>query len=238
MIKISSIILRMWLWYLTLFPCLLLGRNIFKKYYRFVSRRFYRLMNINVSVTSQIPTSKQPLLFIGNHDSLFEPLIIQADLNLQTITQGGNHSIFFALNFIMRKFGHVILHENSRSEAKRVYQQAAALLERNKQFFIFPSSSTNKTLCQQFSSSIYKMAIAKNALIVPIFFHYKNCDIRKLIQEYKNIDLIKQLVKKGLKIDVEFGESIDPSNFANNASFVEQVQTIYANHLYNSTPVT
>lgn len=189
------------------------------------SRYLLTLFGIKVCVHPAVEQHDK-VLFVANHDSIMDAIILHAFLKKKTIIHGGISSIplpFF--KWQLQRNGYFILDQNARNGLAAI-QYAIREIVDSGEFFLFPSGGVKIPIEQQCSKSVHAIAKRTGAMIVPIYFQYRADS--SLLQEFKSdVSRFLYLFKKKEveHVSVYFKTAINPTDYADADALVADLQS-------------
>ncbi len=202
------------------------------------ARLAVKMLGINVQMINKPPQTPHPIIFLGNHDSPIDVLIVQGYLKERSISTVADYLKyifpFFAKS--LKNYGHVQLKHTCQLSRRSGYYQLSEMLRNKNNLFIFPSGSMVTKITQRVSPSSYYHALKNNAVIVPIFFNYEAGDEILALQQnirntksgrFNNTLLLYRFISKKMLLTCSYGSIIYPSEFSDKHAFCEYIKTLY-----------
>ncbi|MBR2562957.1 MAG: 1-acyl-sn-glycerol-3-phosphate acyltransferase [Eubacterium sp.] len=176
---------------------------------RFVFRVFLKLSGMDLSVKGleHIPAD-QPVLFIGNHRSIFDVISTYPLFDRVTvyIAKESLKKIPFFGNWFSY-IGSLYFDRNNLKDGIKMLKDAIHLIESGKSVFIFPEGTRNRneteTPLLSFHEGSFRISTKTGCPIIPVAIH----------------NMYTVFGKKGYALTpapvvIEFGEPIDPASFS------------------------
>jgi 1-acyl-sn-glycerol-3-phosphate acyltransferase len=216
------------------FRCYQLARTLLE----LNARLWLRMLGIHVQMLNSPPATTLPVIFIANHESPIDVLVVQGHLKVRGLTTALDYLQYLCpfLAKSMRNYGHIALKYRCKNSKKKCYYQIAKLLHDKKNILTFPSGSIVTPITKRVSPSSYYHAKSTQAVLIPIFFNYEpNTEIdwlrKKIMQSktgrFKKTLLLKRLVNKKITLTYKYGEIIDVQTFMNKEEFCTHIKKLY-----------
>lgn len=149
---------------------------------------------------------KEPAIFVANHGSLMDPLLLLTVLSNTAIVFKSLYSKFFALWIFVRFLDFVSVDKDSFESLKKAKDECQKLIDKNKSIIIFPEGTRSKSgKLGDFKNLAFKIAYANNIKLVCISILHEGT----LLTKNKNSII-------PLRTDyfhINFQEALLPQNF-------------------------
>ena len=171
--------------------------------------------------------STQRILYIGNHDSFMDALILHTFLGFRTIAHDEIDKTLPYLSYYLKNVGNIIINRKKGATHRQIYKIFESLKYWN-EFFIFPSGAILKPIEEHCSRSIYTLAKRANALIVPVYFEYEDSALSLKRFSTEKAYFSSLLARKNTEIViVHYLDAIDPTQYDNSELLISDIQSIY-----------
>lgn len=141
-------------------------RRTFVKYAR-------KILNLKVEFNGEVPTTK-PALYVINHRSLIDPLIVAAFIDAFFVSKA-EVSSYPVLGPGAQKTGVIFVKRESKSSRSATLDAIRDTFEKGENIAIFPEGTTNLyKLTKQYRLGSYKIAAEMGVPVIPVVLEYKD----------------------------------------------------------------
>ena len=176
--------------------------------------------------------SDRKVIYIANHDSPLDFLLVQGVFKLTGITTAHKH-LFFVLPFIdiaIKQYGHLTLdHLDKNSRFKSIKKLQYNLIQK-KEIFLHPSGSLVTKIQERLSSSVAFLSFKTDAKVIALKINVHNQTIRDEEFKYKPFKyLINRLFSRKIIFSLSQQKIFDPRNYINRKLMTNEMQNFYLN---------
>jgi 1-acyl-sn-glycerol-3-phosphate acyltransferase len=144
----------------------------FKLRRRFVARAI-KILGIKIDVLGK-PIKEKPVLYVINHRSLVDPVIISAFIDVFFVSKA-EVSSYPVLGAGAQKTGVIFVKRDSKSSRSATLNAISETFSKGENIGIFPEGTTNLyKLTKQYRLGSFNIAAELNVPVVPIVLEYKD----------------------------------------------------------------
>ena len=174
--------------------------------------------------------SERKVIYIANHDSPLDFLLVQGVFRLTGITTAHKH-LFLVFPFIdiaIKQYGHLTLdHLDKNSRFKSIKKLQRSLIIRKK-IFLHPSGSLVTKIQKRLSSSVAFLSFTTDAIVVALKIDVYNQNTRDKEFQYKPLKyLLNRLFSKKIKFSLSKQKIFDPRSYSNRKIMTSDMQNFY-----------
>lgn len=178
------------------------------------------ILGIKVKMDGQL-SEKKPTLFVVNHRSLVDPLIVAAFIDAFFVSKA-EVSSYPVLGPGAQKTGVIFVQRDSKSSRSATLVAIRETFQRGENIIIFPEGTTNLyKLTKQYRIGSFKIAAEMGIPVVPVVLEYK---------DHKDLWLTNNMVKQFIKqfgawntfTKVKIGKPIESANAEDLLRFSQQ----------------
>lgn len=173
---------------------------------------------------------ERKVIYIANHDSPLDFLLVQGVFKLTGITTAHKH-LFFLLPFIgiaIKKYGHLKLDHLDKISRFRSIKKLQDNLIKRKKIFLHPSGSLVTKIQERLSSSVAFLSIKTDAVVIALKINVYNQTILDKELQYKPFKyLLNRLFSRKIKFSLSKQKIFDPRDYSDRKTMTNEMKKFY-----------
>ena len=230
--RITNLIFSYFLYFIHFFFYILKKNKVGRWVLEIAALKLLLSMGVDLNNIKDIKQdiTERKVIYIANHDSPLDFLLVQGVFKITGITTAHKH-LFFLLPFIgiaIKQYGHLRLdHLDKVSRFRSIKKLQDNLIKRNK-IFLHPSGSLVTKIQDRLSSSVAFLSINTDAIVIALKINVSNQTIRDKELQYKPFKyILNRLFSRKIKFTLSKQKIFDPRHYSDRRIMTNEMKKFY-----------